>query len=69
MTVPLIVLAVLAIFSGFVNTPLGFWLEDFLVQDVAVGYQAHGEMWLVGLSIGVAVAGIGLAFLMYYKNV
>ncbi|MBU9710323.1 NADH-quinone oxidoreductase subunit L [Evansella tamaricis] len=69
MTVPLAVLAFLAIVAGFVNTPFGFYLEDFLLQGLNVGYQAHGEMWLVGLSIGIAVVGIGLAYLMYGKKV
>ena len=69
MTVPLIVLAVLAVFAGYVNTPIfGFGLEAFLTEGLNVGYQVHGEMWLVLFSIGIAVVGIGAAYLIYYKG-
>lgn len=68
MTAPLVVLAILAVTAGFVNTPLGFWLEDFLTSGLNVGYQAHGDMWLIFVSLAIAVAGIGFAWLMYYKK-
>ncbi|MDG5787297.1 NADH-quinone oxidoreductase subunit L [Evansella sp. AB-P1] len=68
MTIPLAVLAFLAIVAGFVNTPLGFVLEDFLTQGLNVGYQAHGELWLAILSLAVAIGGIALAWAMYYKG-
>ncbi|OIJ21776.1 NADH-quinone oxidoreductase subunit L [Anaerobacillus alkalidiazotrophicus] len=69
MTIPLVALAVLAIFAGFVNTPIfGFGLEAFLTEGVNVGYQAHGEVWLILYSIVIAAAGIFLAYLIYYKG-
>ncbi|MFA9560195.1 NADH-quinone oxidoreductase subunit L [Evansella sp. AB-rgal1] len=68
MTVPLSVLAFLAIVAGLINTPFGLGLENFLLQDVNVGYQAHGELWLAVLSIAIAVGGIALAWAMYYKG-
>ncbi|MBU9723406.1 MULTISPECIES: NADH-quinone oxidoreductase subunit L [Bacillaceae] len=68
MTIPLVVLAVFAIAAGFVNTPFGFWLEDFLLQGLTLGAQAHGELWLAGLSIVIALGGIGLAYFMYGKK-
>ncbi|MDQ0257210.1 NADH-quinone oxidoreductase subunit L [Evansella vedderi] len=68
MTMPLVVLATLAVVAGFVNTPFGFWLEGFLTEGLNVGYSAHGDAWLIFLSIGIAVAGIALAWAMYYKK-
>lgn len=68
MTVPLSILAGLAILAGFVNTPLGFGLESFLTEGVHVGPQAHGETWLIFVSILIAALGIGLAYVMYYKK-
>ncbi|ADU32287.1 NADH-quinone oxidoreductase subunit L [Evansella cellulosilytica] len=70
MTVPLSVLAVLAVVAGLVNAPFfGHQLEGFLTQGLNVGYQPHGELWLAAVSIAVAVAGIGLAAAMYWKGV
>jgi NADH-quinone oxidoreductase subunit L len=69
MTIPLIVLAVLAIFAGFVNTPIfGYGLETFLTEGLNVGQQAHGETWLIFYSIVVAGLGILLAYLIYFKG-
>src|SRR5262249_35817841 len=71
MTVPLIVLAVGAIAAGFVNAaPWTHWLGHFLERtprlpgaDAAAPHVEHGWFWLAsGL---VAVAGIGLAWLLY----
>jgi NADH-quinone oxidoreductase subunit L len=68
MTIPLMVLAFLAIFAGFVNTPFGFGLESFLTEGLNVGKQAHGETWLIFYSIAIAGAGILLSYLIYYKG-
>ncbi|SDZ45979.1 NADH-quinone oxidoreductase subunit L [Evansella caseinilytica] len=68
MTIPLTVLAILAVAAGFVNTPFSLGLETFLTDGLHVGHQAHGELWLAVLSIAVALAGIGLAWAMYGKG-
>lgn len=68
MTIPLIVLAILAIFAGFVNTPFSHALDHFLTEGLNVGEQAHGASWLVPYSIAIAVIGIFLAYLIYYKG-
>ncbi|RXJ02912.1 NADH-quinone oxidoreductase subunit L [Anaerobacillus alkaliphilus] len=69
MTIPLIVLAVLAVVAGYVNTPIfGFGLEAFLTEGLNVGKQAHGELWLVGYSILIAAVGFGLSYLIYFKG-
>lgn len=68
MTIPLVVLAILAIVAGFVNTPFGFGLQSFLTEGLNVGETAHGETWLIFYSIAIAGAGILLAYLIYFKG-
>ncbi|WP_305041700.1 NADH-quinone oxidoreductase subunit L [Geoalkalibacter sp.] len=81
-TIPLIVLAVLAVFGGYLNVPavLGgaHRLETFLSPVFGAAQQAYGiepphmshaaEYGLMGLAVGIALVGIGLAYLMYVKN-
>ncbi|MDX1998560.1 MAG: NADH-quinone oxidoreductase subunit L, partial [Thermoanaerobaculia bacterium] len=72
MTVPLSILAVGSALVGFLGVPEIFgvknWLHHWLEPIYAkVGHAAHGEMshalefGLIGLSVAVALAGIGLA--------
>jgi NADH-quinone oxidoreductase subunit L len=68
---PLVVLAVMAVLAGFVNSPVDLgvvpahWLSDFL-SDGPVHLDAESFDWPVAiLSTGVAVTGIVLAYLMY----
>ncbi|UTR12191.1 NADH-quinone oxidoreductase subunit L [Evansella sp. LMS18] len=68
MTVPLVALAVFAVVAGFVNTPFAAGLEGFLTEGLNVGEQAHGTIWLAGLSVLLAAGGFGLAWAMYYKG-
>nr|WP_088037036.1 NADH-quinone oxidoreductase subunit L [Evansella clarkii] len=68
MTVPLVALAVFAVVAGFVNTPFAAGLEGFLTEGLNVGEQAHGTIWLAGLSVLLAAGGFGLAWGMYYKG-
>ncbi|MDX2194923.1 MAG: NADH-quinone oxidoreductase subunit L [Cytophagales bacterium] len=78
MTVPLMVLAVLSMVGGFINIPevLGgtSWLKEFLAPVFAYSIQksepAHAlshdtEYMLMGISVGVSVVAIALAFIMY----
>ncbi|MDR6553645.1 NADH-quinone oxidoreductase subunit L [Paenibacillus qinlingensis] len=65
MTTPLIVLAVLAVVAGFVNTPFNEWLGHWLTG------QEHEETvnWAVTiLSTLAGLLGIGLGYLMYLKR-
>lgn len=65
MTIPLVVLAILAIGAGFVNIPgsdrLAIWLTGKTPAD-------HGNMLVIILSNVVAIAGILLGWLMYGKK-
>ena len=69
MTVPLIVLAGFAVSTGFIGTPMWPQFQEF------VHWGAHGEaafdnvsLVLMGVSIGVALAGLGLAYRFYYSK-
>ncbi|KRE73627.1 NADH-quinone oxidoreductase subunit L [Paenibacillus sp. Soil750] len=65
MTTPLIVLAVLAVVAGFVNTPFNEWLGHWLTG------QEHEETanWtVIILSTLAGLLGIGLGYLMYLKR-
>ncbi|MCE7792486.1 NADH-quinone oxidoreductase subunit L [Salipaludibacillus sp. CUR1] len=69
MTLPLIVLASLAVVAGLVNLPfMGYPLEGFLTEGLNLGSQPHGALWLAILSLAVAGSGIALAWAMYYKG-
>ncbi|MDH4199668.1 MAG: NADH-quinone oxidoreductase subunit L [Spirochaetia bacterium] len=79
MTLPLIILAVLALFGGFLGMPhtldffhSGNMIEEFLhksVADHAVSRYGEGvEVSLMGVSVMLAVAGFIIAFIVFYKN-
>ena len=72
MTVPLMILAGLALFGGFLGVPPEHgWFHGFL-HEVAtpLGVEAHAVEWgtlfgLMGVAIAIAVGGWGLAHYMY----
>jgi len=71
MTAPLVVLAVLSVVGGLVNTPLRLGLEHFLepaFEMVTLQHPPEG-VWmfvvLAGLSVLAGLAGGGVAFLTY----
>lgn len=61
MTIPLIILAVFSVFSGFVP------FADFISAD-RMPFEAHIDMVVAGSSIAVALLGIGVATMMYFKK-
>lgn len=65
MTVPLIMLAVLAVVAGFVQTPFGGGLGEWLGRPDA---EHHGGTIVMILSTLVGLLGIGLGWLMYGKQ-
>ena len=68
MTVPLMVLAFLSIFAGWWGIP---WLHAGYGSFVFFGahpHHAEPQLWLMLGSLVVALCGIGLAYLMYYKR-
>lgn len=61
MTIPLIILAVFSIFSGFVP------FSDLITSD-GKPFEAHIDMTIAISSVTIAVIGIGTAVLMYFKK-
>ncbi|MFC4321919.1 NADH-quinone oxidoreductase subunit L [Litchfieldia salsa] len=71
MTIPMILLGILAIFAGYVNTPwFGTFLGDWLTADThALGHgHVDGPVWIMIVATVVSLAGILLAYLMYSKK-
>src|SRR6185295_3416058 len=76
MTLPLWILAGGSVVAGWlwiphVFLPFEHWLEPVMATHAAEAV-AHGEasmeLTLMGVSVLVALAGIGLAYLMYYRG-
>jgi NADH-quinone oxidoreductase subunit L len=71
MTIPLIVLAVLSVIGGLVNTPFRLTLEHFLepaFEMVTLQHPPEGVgmfLLLAGLSVLAGLAGAGAAFMTY----
>ncbi|WP_102348256.1 NADH-quinone oxidoreductase subunit L [Bacillus sp. Marseille-P3661] len=71
MTFPMIVLGVLAVVSGYVNTPwFGTFLGDWLVAGSHSYGHGHieGPAWIMFVATGVSLLGILLAWLIYSKK-
>ena len=72
MTVPLIVLGVLTVLIGFVNTPFRLGFEHFLEPAFEGVGLAHApeDGWLLAalalVSVAAGVVGIAIAFLLYH---
>jgi NADH-quinone oxidoreductase subunit L len=67
MTVPLMVLAFLSIFAGWVGLPwLRHGFSTFVIHNEV--YHAHANYLLMVISTIVAVSGVGLAYMMYYRK-
>lgn len=67
MTVPLIVLAVVSIFAGFVNSPvMNYAFGRYINYPGQVHHEASALVMVI--SIVLALSGIGLAYLIYQKK-
>ncbi len=69
MWVPLVVLAVGAVAAGIIVEPFSHWFSTFLSLTPGIGsiHEHAWNLWLVGGSILVALAGIGVAAAMYAR--
>ena len=72
MVVPMAALGVLAVVSGFIaNAPFALpgvaahWFSEFLFPPGGHGEAPKVELWVAALSMALALAGIGLAWLVY----
>ncbi|RNB82664.1 NADH-quinone oxidoreductase subunit L [Brevibacillus panacihumi] len=76
MTGPLLILALLAIVAGFINTPYAPLLSDWLlasdtgnaISHIFGDEVAHAASWLQVVALLISVLGIVLAYLMYVKK-
>lgn len=71
MIFPMVVLAVLAVVAGYVNTPwFGTFLGDWLTEGThALGHgHIEGPSWIMIVATAVSLLGILFAYLMYGKK-
>ncbi|PGB37824.1 NADH-quinone oxidoreductase subunit L [Bacillus toyonensis] len=70
MTYPMIVLGVLAVVAGYINTPwFGTFLGDWLTKDIQFKVEeAHGPVWIMIVATLVSFGGIALAYFIYGKK-
>lgn len=73
MLIPMMALALLAITSGYIQTPwFGTFLGNWLIEgnESLLGASHHeGPVWIMLVAVLVSLAGILLAYLMYAKKV
>ena len=71
-TIPLIVLAVLAAIGGLLNLPGNNWLNHYLAPVIANPAEHHAldssAYMLMGLAVVGALIGIGIAYATYIKK-
>ena len=71
-TIPLVILAVLAAIGGAINLPGSFWLNHYLEPILVTKHHAHAlgahEFMLMGVALAGAVVGILLAYGKYLKQ-
>jgi NADH-quinone oxidoreductase subunit L len=75
MTLPLVILAIGAVFAGFIGLPgvlggseFAHWLEPVIHAHEA-GHASHALEWgLMAVSVSVAALGAFIAYLMYYRE-
>ncbi|MCI0183385.1 MAG: NADH-quinone oxidoreductase subunit L [Acidibacillus sp.] len=65
MTLPLIVLGLLATFAGFINTPFAPFLGNFLQVGGPIGYNPPANWGLMGVSAVTGLLGIWVAYSLY----
>jgi NADH-quinone oxidoreductase subunit L len=67
MTIPLMFLAVLSVVAGWWGIP---WFEHGFAHFITGGQAHHAEpsFVMMGIATLIALSGIGLAYLMYYKK-
>ncbi|WP_276353510.1 NADH-quinone oxidoreductase subunit L [Cohnella caldifontis] len=65
MTVPLLVLAVLAVIAGFVQTPFSEWFGEWLFPGAE---EEHASVLVIVVSIVAGLLGIYLGWLIYAKG-
>jgi len=65
MTIPLIVLAILSVVVGFVDTPFKSWLSEWLTGEAP---EHHGSGIVMVVSAAVGLLGIYIGWLVFVKG-
>ncbi|MEH7224985.1 NADH-quinone oxidoreductase subunit L [Bacillus sp. JJ1566] len=71
MTIPMIILGILAVVAGYVNTPwFGTFLGDWLTEGTTLYGPGHieGPGWIMAVATFVSLFGILLAYAMYQRK-
>jgi NADH-quinone oxidoreductase subunit L len=69
MTLPMIVLGILSVVAGYVNTPwFGTFLGDWLTEGTDMHAHHEAPSWIMIVATAVSLLGILLAWLMYGKK-
>ncbi len=68
MTGPMMILGVLAVISGFINTPWNPVLSEWLTEGMEGSLHVEAPVWITVVAVIVSLAGIGLAWMMYGKG-
>jgi NADH-quinone oxidoreductase subunit L len=69
MTLPMIVLGILSVVAGYVNTPwFGTFLGDWLTEGTDMQAHHAAPSWIMVVATVVSLLGILLAWLMYGKK-
>jgi len=71
-TIPLVILSILALVGGAINLPGSMWLNHFLEPILSAKHEAHHlgsqEFMLMGIALAGAVFGILWAYTKYIKQ-
>jgi NADH-quinone oxidoreductase subunit L len=71
-TIPLIILALLALVGGAINLPGSTWLNHFLEPILVAKHEEHAlgsnEFMLMGIALAGALVGIAMAYAKYIKQ-
>src|SRR5690606_20860425 len=74
MTMPLVILALLAAVGGIISLPGNSWLNNFLKPVIVNNAASHPhtlgttEYMLMGLAVVGAIIGLTVAYIKYIKN-
>ncbi|WP_408008604.1 NADH-quinone oxidoreductase subunit L [Pseudalkalibacillus sp. A8] len=69
MVFPMVVLGILAVVAGYINTPFTLILDEYLAQNPYLEIHHHESYWWIPIvATGVSLFGIFMAWLVYAKK-
>ncbi len=67
-TIPLLILAALSVLGGLLNLPGVHTLEHWLAHTLGESEPAHFSWPVAGISLSIALLGLGIAWLLYGRK-